>query len=60
VPTSKRPQIINGQYPRIPSKILKGTTYEEVVDDETNEIMLILSVWSVETLRTRSVPVVGG
>jgi hypothetical protein len=33
VPTSKRPQINNVQYPRIPIKILKG--------DESNEEMLI-------------------
>jgi hypothetical protein len=32
VPTSKRPQINNAQYPRIPSKVLKGTSNEEVVD----------------------------
>jgi hypothetical protein len=33
VPTSKRPQIINGQYLRIPSRILKGASNEEVVVD---------------------------
>jgi hypothetical protein len=33
MPTSKRPQIINGQYPRIPSRILRGASNEEVVDD---------------------------
>jgi hypothetical protein len=37
VPTSKRPQIINVQYQRIPSKVLKGAS--------------ILNVWSVETPR---------
>jgi hypothetical protein len=33
VPTSKRPQINNAQYPRIPSKVLKGASHEEIVDD---------------------------
>jgi hypothetical protein len=63
VPTSKRPQINNVQYPRIPSKILKGTPHEEVVDDVAVEVAvsgstmkltkqyLILNVWSVETPR---------
>jgi hypothetical protein len=32
VPTSKRPQIYNAQYLRIPRKVLKGTSNEEVVD----------------------------
>jgi hypothetical protein len=32
VPTSKRPQIDDVQYPS--SKILKGVSYEEVVNDE--------------------------
>jgi hypothetical protein len=39
VPTSKRPQIINGQYLRIPSRTLKVTSHEEVVNDDTDEIM---------------------
>jgi hypothetical protein len=30
VPTLKRPQIINVQYPRIPSRILKNMSHEEV------------------------------
>jgi hypothetical protein len=51
VPTSKRPQINYAQYPRIPSKILKGVSHEEVVNDATDEIMSILSAWSVETPR---------
>jgi hypothetical protein len=34
VPTSKRPQINNVQYLRIPSRILKGVSHEEVVNDE--------------------------
>jgi hypothetical protein len=33
VPTSKRPQVNNAQHPRIPSKILKGASNEETVDD---------------------------
>jgi hypothetical protein len=33
-PTSRRPQVINvAQYPRIPSRILKSASYEEVVDN---------------------------
>jgi hypothetical protein len=49
--TSKRSQVDDVQYPRMPSKILKGASHEGVVNDETNEIMLILNVWSVETPR---------
>jgi hypothetical protein len=49
VPTSKRPQIDDVQYSRIPIKISKGALHENVVDNETYEIMSILSVWSVET-----------
>jgi hypothetical protein len=37
VPTSKRPQIINAQYPRIPSKVLEGMLCEEIVDLEYME-----------------------
>jgi hypothetical protein len=63
VPTSKRSQIDDVQYLRIPSRILKGASNEEVVDDviaevvvktvndEGGEIMLILNVRSVETPR---------
>jgi hypothetical protein len=62
VPTSKRPQITDVQYPRIPSKILKDATYEEVVNDIVDEVamsgvddearnLLVLNVWSVETPR---------
>jgi hypothetical protein len=40
VSTSKRPQIINGQYPRIPSRILKGVSNEEVVDDVVAEVVM--------------------
>jgi hypothetical protein len=31
VPTSKRPQSNNAQYPRMPSQVLKGASNEEVV-----------------------------
>jgi hypothetical protein len=48
VPTLKRPQINDVQYPRIPSRILKGVSHEEVVNDLI-EVMLILNVWSAET-----------
>jgi hypothetical protein len=49
----------NVQYPRIPSRILKGASNEEVVDDVAAEVsmmklgkvMLISNVWSVETSR---------
>jgi hypothetical protein len=64
VPTSKRPQVDDVQYPRIPSRILKGVSNEEVVnyvvvevamlglvDDEACEIMSILNVWSIDTPR---------
>jgi hypothetical protein len=39
MPTSKRPQISNAQYPRIPSKILKDMSYEEVVHDVIAEVV---------------------
>jgi hypothetical protein len=32
VPTLERPLNNNAQYPRIPSKVLKGTSNEEVID----------------------------
>jgi hypothetical protein len=64
VPTSKRPQVDDVQYLRIPSRILKGVSNEEVVnyvvvevamlglvDDEACEIMSILNVWSIDTPR---------
>jgi hypothetical protein len=59
VPTSKRSQIDDVQYLRIPSRILKGASNEEVVDDVAAEVsmmklgkvMLISNVWSVETSR---------
>jgi hypothetical protein len=51
VPTSKRTEIDDVQYVRIPSRILKDASHEEVVNDGTDEIMLILNVWSVETPR---------
>jgi hypothetical protein len=64
VPTSKRPQISNVQYPRILSRILKGASNEEVVDDvvagvtmsgtvadEAMKICRSLNIWSVETSR---------
>jgi hypothetical protein len=34
VPTSKRPQINNAQYLRIPNKVLKCASHEGVVNDE--------------------------
>jgi hypothetical protein len=40
VPTSKRPQIINDQYPRIPSKVLEGMLNEEVVDYVIAEVAM--------------------
>jgi hypothetical protein len=40
VPTSKRPQINNAQYPRIPSKVLKGASNEESVDCVIAEVAM--------------------
>jgi hypothetical protein len=40
VPTSKRPQINDVQYPRIPTRILKGALNEEVVDDVVVEVVM--------------------
>jgi hypothetical protein len=37
VPISKRPPINNVQYPRIPSRILKHTSHEEVINDVVAE-----------------------
>jgi hypothetical protein len=64
VPTSKRPQINNAQYPRIPSKVLKVASNEEVVEVVVAEVcnvqvwlamkpkrLLIYFIWSVETPR---------
>jgi hypothetical protein len=33
VPTSKRPQVDDVQYPRVSNRILKGASHEEVVND---------------------------
>jgi hypothetical protein len=32
--TSKRPQVDDVQYPRIPNRVLKGASHEEVFNDE--------------------------
>jgi hypothetical protein len=40
VPTSKRPQVDDVQYPRVSNRILKGASYEEVVNDEADEAMI--------------------
>jgi hypothetical protein len=48
VPTSKRPQINYAQYPRIPGKVL---TMKRLSMMKLGTMMLILNVWSVETLR---------
>jgi hypothetical protein len=40
VPTSKRPQINNAQYPRIPNKVLKAVSYEKVVDDVVAKVAM--------------------
>jgi hypothetical protein len=39
-PTSRRPQINNAQYTRIPSKVLKGASNEEVVDYIVAEVAM--------------------
>jgi hypothetical protein len=41
VSTLKRPQINNAQYLRIPSKVLKGATYAEVVN---NDVVAVVSM----------------
>jgi hypothetical protein len=41
VPTLKRPQVDDVQYPRVSNKILKGASHEEVVNDESDKAMLI-------------------
>jgi hypothetical protein len=40
VQTSKRPQVNDVQYPRIPSMIMKGASHEEVVNDKTDDKMV--------------------
>jgi hypothetical protein len=40
VPTSKRPQINDVQYLRIPSNILKGASCKEVVNDVVAEVVM--------------------
>jgi hypothetical protein len=40
VPTSKRPQINVVQYLRIPSRILKDVSNEEVIDDVVAEVAM--------------------
>jgi hypothetical protein len=44
VTTSKRPQINSAQYPRIPSKVLIGTSREEVVDHVIAEVAVSRTV----------------
>jgi hypothetical protein len=46
MPTSKRPQINDVQYPRILGKVLKGASHEEVVDDVVDEVAM--SGWVVD------------
>jgi hypothetical protein len=59
VPTSKRPQIDDVQYPRVSNRILKGALNEEVVDYVVAEVvmsravadeakdLLVLNLWTV-------------
>jgi hypothetical protein len=49
VPTSKRPQIDNVQYPRIPSEILKGASNEKVVNDVVADEI----IWIFERMECR-------
>jgi hypothetical protein len=44
VPTSKRPQISNNQHPRIPSKVFKHTSHEEVINDVVAEVVMSKTV----------------
>jgi hypothetical protein len=41
--TSKRPQVDDAQYPRIPSKVLKGASNEEVTDDVIAVIAMLVA-----------------
>jgi hypothetical protein len=43
VPTLKRPQINNVQYPRIPSRIWKGASNEEIADD----VVVVVAMFGV-------------
>jgi hypothetical protein len=38
--TSKRPQVDDVQYPRIPCRILKGVLHEEVVNDVVAKVAM--------------------
>jgi hypothetical protein len=40
VPSSKRTQINNTQYPRIPNKVLKGASNEESIDYVIAEVAM--------------------
>jgi hypothetical protein len=58
VSTSKRPQVINVQYPRIPSKVFlkahrvkRSSVVVGTINDEADKMMLILDAWSVKTPR---------
>jgi hypothetical protein len=42
MPTSKRPQIIYAQYPRIPSKVMKGASNEEIADDVVDVVAMLV------------------
>jgi hypothetical protein len=42
VPTSKRPQINDAQYLRIPSKVLKGALNEEITDDVVPVVVMLV------------------
>jgi hypothetical protein len=44
VPTLKRPQINDAQCPRIPGRILKDASNEEVVDDVVAKVAMSGSV----------------
>jgi hypothetical protein len=49
--TSKRSQINDVQYPRVSNRILKGTSHEEVVNDESNEAMLIFELMACRDIQ---------
>jgi hypothetical protein len=42
MPISKRTQIINVQYLRIPIKVLKGASNEEIVDDVVDVVAMLV------------------
>jgi hypothetical protein len=65
VPTSKKPQINNAQYLRIPNKIFKPMSHEEVINDVVAEVVVSRIVndealricWSCEQMECRYIQI---